>query len=425
MVTYVDDRFPIFWERATGALVEDVDGNSFLDLSAAFGVANVGHTHPRVVEALKRQADRLLHGMGDVHPAAVKVALAKRLADLTPGDLRQIIFTGSGSEAVEAALKTAARATGRSGVIAFQGAYHGLGYGALEATARRAFREPVEGQRGRFVLHAPYPYHYRCPFQGQHRGSCEEACLAYLERLLDDPASGVPPIGAVLVEPMQGRGGVVIPDPSFLRGLRRVCTKHRILLIADEIFTGFGRTGRWFGVDHSGIVPDLLCLGKALAGGFPLSACLGNPEVMGQWGNSTGEALHTSTFLGNPLGCAMALATLEVLEEEALTTRAAELGRWLTHRLEAWPKRFPQVGDIRGVGLMVGIELATDPETRTPHPQLAWALVQEALQAGVIVLSGGAARNVLTLSPPLTITRDQLAFAITQLERCLTHGVPA
>jgi 4-aminobutyrate aminotransferase/(S)-3-amino-2-methylpropionate transaminase len=295
-VTCLAPAPPIFWERAAGANVWDADGNRFVDLGAGFGVASAGHGHPRIVAAIAGQAASLLHAMGDVHPATVKVELLERLTALYPGGVAaRAVLGSSGSDAVEAALETALLATGRAGVVAFEGAYHGLSLGALDTTWRREFREPFTARLPGATVFARF------------------GAVADVERVAQTASQ---PIGAVLVEPIQGRGGERLPPDGFLAALRALCDREGWLLIADEIYTGLGRTGRTWAVDHEGVVPDLLCVGKGLAGGMPLSACLGRVEVMDAWPASTGESLHTQTFVGHPPGCAAALVARDVLRDE-------------------------------------------------------------------------------------------------------------
>lgn len=388
-VTFLASDFPVFWEEARGCLVTDVDGNRFLDMTAAFGVASVGHSHPRVVAAVRAQAEKLLHGMGDVHPSEVKVRLCERIAGLVPLPDAQIILGQNGGDAIEAALKTAMLATGRPGVLAFEGGYHGLTYGALDVTARADFRAPFRSQLGGFTRHLPYG----CP----------------LEEVQAHIAEHGP--GAVLAEPIQGRGGIVVPPPGWLRGLREICTKTGTLLILDEIFTGWGRTGDWFACDHEGVIPDILCVGKAMGGGLPISACVASAGLMAVWGESTGEALHTSTFLGNPLACAAALAALDVLEEEDLPTRAVRMGAIFAEGLRALQSEFPkQIVSVRGRGLMLGLEFDA--------PSRALPLVPAALREGLIVLPAGDGR-VLEFVPPLVIGAEQSAWCLATLRRLL------
>jgi 4-aminobutyrate aminotransferase/(S)-3-amino-2-methylpropionate transaminase len=378
------DPAPIFWERAAGANVWDVDGNRFVDLTAAFGVAVTGHGHPRVLEAVQDQADRLLHGMGDVHPTAVKVQLLEALTARYPGGgpARGVLAT-SGSDAVEIALKTALVATGRAGVVAFEGGYHGLSLGALDATWRATFREPFAARLAGATAFA------RFGDAGDVRRAAG-GCTA--------------PVGAVLVEPIQGRGGARIPPDGFLAELRAVCDEEGWLLIADEVYTGFARTGHWFACEHEAVVPDLLCVGKGLASGMPLSACLGRSEVFDRWPTSTGEALHTQTFLGHPVGCAAALATIAVIEEEKLVDRSRELGESALARLRA---RLGGRAAARGRGLLLGVECAArDGAVHT---------CRRALEAGVIALPSGDDGRCVAISPPLTIEPEILELALDRL----------
>ncbi len=386
-VTCLAPEPPIFWERAVGANVWDVDGNRFVDLGGGFGVANAGHAHPTVAAAVASQAARLMHAMGDVHPPRVKVELLEALAARFPGGgAARAVLGSSGSDAVEIALKTAQLATGRAGLVAFEGGYHGLSFGALDATARTAFREPfAERLAGRTVF-ARY-------------GDLED-----VERRADSAGFE---IGAVLVEPVQGRGGERVPPEGFLPGLRRLCDERGWLLIADEVYTGFGRTGRLFACEHEGVVPDLLCVAKGLASGMPISACIGRRDVMDAWPTSTGEALHTQTFLGHPPGCAAALASLQVIEEEKLAERAAELGRDALAWLADQTASHPGVHEVRGLGLMIGIECSS--------PEAAASACFGALQQGYILLPSGDEGAVLSVTPPLVIDREALQAGLAAL----------
>jgi 4-aminobutyrate aminotransferase / (S)-3-amino-2-methylpropionate transaminase / 5-aminovalerate transaminase len=417
-VTYLASDFPVFWEEAAGANVRDVDGNEYVDLTAAFAVAGAGHAHPRIVEAVREQAGRLMHGMGDVHPPAVKVELLRELAEVTPDGLTRSVLANSGGEAVEAALKTSVIATGRPRVLAFHGGYHGLTYGALDVSSREDFRAPFASQLGRNAVFAPYPYAYRSPF-GDEPEAVAAAVLRYVDHLLRSPGTASEGIGAILVEPIQGRGGDVVPHESFLPGLRRLCDAHGLLLILDEIYTGFGRTGRWFACEHTGVTPDILVVGKALTGGLPFAACVGRDEVMRAWPRSAGEAIHTSTFLGNPVACAAALAAIRVLRDESLVERSASLGDRMIARLQRDLGPHPNVGEIRGMGMMIGIELVKDRSTRAPSPDLAGRLMIECLRRGILILGGGIHGNVISLSPPFVITDGQADHALATLVEVL------
>ena len=396
-VTFVeaDGSWPIVWKRARGVHVWDAAGKKYLDLTAAFGVANAGHANPAVVRTGRRQMGELLHAMGDVHPHVLKGELARELSRITFerwSDGKQTgktIFGNSGFEAVEAALKTAMLATGKTGVIAFNGSYHGLGYGALNTTHRQFFRGPFCLQLAEFGHFAPFPM--------------SPNDLQQTKKVIGDRFKSSS-IGAILVEPVQGRGGIRIPDPDFLPLLREMCDRHHALLIVDEIFTGFGRTGRWFACEHTNTIPDLICLGKALTGGFPLSACVGKAEVMDAWPPSSGEAIHTSTFLGHPVGCAMALAQLAEIGKRKLTERSAQLGAALLKQLEP-------IGKARGLGLMAGVEFESGEQ--------ALSIIKKMLKRGYIVLPEGEHGNVIAFTPPLTITAAQLNSAVKALHAAL------
>ena len=398
--TFVSSDWPVFWERAHGTNNWDSDGNRFLDLTSAFGVATLGHGF--ATKALVAQADSLLHAMGDVHPARLKVELCEKLGELTfgrwTGKSGKTLLGNSGFESVEAALKTAIIATGRSGIVAFENAYHGLGYGALLAAGIPWFREPFEPQLAQVTTRLPFP---------------KSDLTAFREALarIDDSK-----VAAVLVEPMQGRGGIVIPPLEFLRELRSWCDTHGALLIADEIYTGFNRTGKLFGCDHSRVVPDLICLGKALSGGFPISACVGKAEIMDAWPETHGEALHTSTFLGNPLGCAMAIASLDEHAKPETAALANSTGNRLDEALATLNEE-PFVHEIRGTGMMRAIELRhTDGR---PAGDAAIGIVIRLLKQGLILLPDAPEGHVLAFTPPIALGEDEIGFTVEALRNAL------
>ena len=425
-VTLLGERWPVFWERAEGVNVWDADGNRFLDFTSGFGVTGLGHSSPPVRAALSAQSRRLLHAMGDVHPAESKVELCEMLSELTferwGAGRGKVILGNSGSDAIEAALKTAVLHTGKPGVLVFAGAYHGLGYGALEVSALEFFRTPFARQLGGFAVSVPYPYCFRCPLghggafalEGGEFPHCSSGCLEELRRRIITEL-GRREIGAILVEPIQGRGGDIVPPRDFLRLLRQICDEEKILLVADEIYTGLNRTGRLFGCDHSEVVPDLICLGKALTSGFPLSACVGRATVMDAWPESAGEALHTSTFLGNPLGCAMAIAALREHARPEMAAKVLAAGRHLREVLQKISS--PQIGEVRGTGLLVGLEIIR--ADGAPDQTLAAHCVVEALQVGILLLAGGRHGNVLSLAPPFDLAPEEADFLAGQLARML------
>ena len=410
LFTDPDGSWPIVWERAKGVNVWDADGEKYLDLTAAFGVAAAGHANANVVKAGQQQMAKLLHAMGDVHPHALKAELARELSRITferwsdGKKTGKTIFCNSGFEAVEAALKTAMITGGKYGVIAFNGAYHGLGYGALNVTHREFFRSPFRLQLREFANFVPFP--------------TKTSDLAVVETLISRLFQRGW-VGAILVEPVQTRGGINVPPPGFLPMLRKLCDKHGALLILDEIYTGFGRTGKWFACEHSGVVPDLICLGKALTGGFPLSACVGRADIMdAAWPPSKGEAVHTSTFLGHPVGCAMALAQISEIRRLKLCERSAKLGEFLLEQLSILHPPSSILASVRGFGLMAGVELRL-PDGK-PATAAALTAIKALLHDGYILLPEGEHSNVISFTPPLTITKAQLAKAVVALKEVLT-----
>jgi len=450
-----EGTWPIVWARARGVHVWDAEGKKYLDLTAAFGVAAAGHANPRVVKAGQNQMARLLHAMGDIHPHPLKAQLARELSRITferwsadnplasvpsvssrenPSPFTgKTIFCSSGFESVEAALKTARLATGKPGIIAFEGAYHGLGYGALNATHRQFFRAPFRDQLKQFARFVPFPQEFvaqassllyrRFPTcdvpvdskskRAVLRDSKMNSLKSQLRRLFRQS-----PIGAVLVEPVQGRAGIRIPPASFLPMLRRLCDEHGALLIVDEIFTGFGRTGRWFACEHTRTLPDLICLGKALAGGFPISACVGKAGLMdAAWPESSGEAIHTSTFLGHPVGCAMALAQIAELEKRKLVQASASRGTELLSALKTLQAPPSLRLSTRGLGLMAALELCL-PDGR-PATAETFSILKRMLQRGYILIPEGEHGNIISFTPPLTITKAQLLETVQVLAKTL------
>jgi 4-aminobutyrate aminotransferase-like enzyme len=437
-ITFLDPAgsWPVVWERARDVHVWDAEGKKYLDLTAAFGVAAAGHANANVVKTGQKQMAKLMHAMGDVHPHTLKAQLARELSRITferwakkipHSALRtphsgKVIFSNSGFEAVESALKTAILATGKRGVIAFAGAYHGLGYGALNATHREHFRRPFRSQLREFGHFVPFPkvaQASRLPQKDKlhRRDACAtlESIESHIRQIFRREK-----IGAILVEPVQARGGINLPPPEFLPLLRKLCDEHGALLILDEIYTGFGRTGKWFACEHSGVIPDLICLGKALTGGFPLSACVGRADLMDvAWPASTGEAIHTSTFLGHPVGCAMALAQISEIRRLKLCKRAATLGTELLKQLSTFHPPSSILASARGLGLMVGVELLL-PNGK-PATEAALTAIKALLHRGYIFLPEGEHGNVISFTPPLTITQAQLAKAVGALANVLNH----
>jgi 4-aminobutyrate aminotransferase-like enzyme len=427
-VTHVTGDWPIFWREAAGSNVRDADGNVYVDLSAGFGVALLGHSHPAVVAAVTEQARRLVHGMGDVHPPEIRVRLLERLCALAPWPSARAVLASTGSEAVEIALKTAQLATGRPGVLAFRSGYHGLTLGSLAATEREDFRRPFARRVYAGVRFVPFPVACRASARSPvetDRRTCDKA-LGLVREALRLGAPNGDPIGAVLVEPVQGRAGARVAPTGFMAGLSELAREAGVLVIADEVLTGMGRCGAVLASERVGLEPDLVCVGKALGGGLPISACIGAAEVMDAWPRSEGEALHTSTFLGHPLACAAALAALDRLDADRVLERANATGKRLLDGLSERLSTTDGVADVRGLGLLLGIELGGGREPREGRQQArsyaessangAGARVAlGALRRGVIVLPAGDVGQVVELTPAVTLTDAQIDYAVDAL----------
>jgi 4-aminobutyrate aminotransferase len=403
--------YPLVVERGEGAIVEDVDGNRFLDFSAGIAVVSTGHCHPAVVAAIQRQAARLIHMSGTDFYYENMVALAEKLASLAPGDApRRVFFGNSGTEAIEAAMKLARYHTGRKNFIAFLGAFHGRTMGALSLTASKSVQQRGFGPLVPGAHHVPYPYCYRCPY-GQTPDACAVECVQAIEDRLFKTKLPPEEVAAIFVEPVQGEGGYIVPPKKFFDELQRLAHKHGILLVADEVQSGMGRTGKMWASDHFDLMPDILTAAKGIASGMPLSAMIARAEIM-QWT----PGAHASTFGGNPVSVAASLVTVELIEKE-LMANAERIGAHIMDRIRDWPRRFPNVGDVRGLGLMIAIEMVQDQTTRERAPLLRNRVVELAFERGLLVL--GAGENSIRLSPPLIITRDQADFAVETLEECI------
>jgi 4-aminobutyrate aminotransferase / (S)-3-amino-2-methylpropionate transaminase / 5-aminovalerate transaminase len=398
---------PIVVQEARGATITDVDGNTFLDFVGGVGVMNVGHNHPRVVEAIQEQSERFLHTDYTVVPYEGYVELAERLAAIAPiaGGVRAAFFN-AGTEAVENAVKLARLATGRPGVIVFDGAFHGRTLLALTMTSRT---HPYKKGLGPFA-----PEVYRAPFPNAYRGPDTKTALAALERMLTTHVSPES-VAAVVFEPEQGEGGFVPAPASFVRGLRDLCDRYGIVLVADEVQTGFGRTGRMFAMEHFDVEPDLLVVAKSLAGGLPLSGVIGRAEIV----NAAHDGAIGGTFIGNPVALAAALAVLDVFEAEELVARSVTIGAAIHARMLGWQRRWAKIGDVRGLGSMLAIELVSDPGERTPAPELATAVVDEALRRGLLLLKAGVHGNCIRVLCPLTIAAAELEEGLAAWEDAL------
>lgn len=405
--------YPLVVESAAGAIVTDVDGNRFLDMNAGIAVAATGHCHPRVVAAIQAQAAKLIHMSGTDFYYENMVQLAEKLAALAPGDSpRRVFFGNSGAEAMEAAMKLAKYKTGRDKFIAFFGAFHGRTQGALSLTGSKTVQRQGFGPLVPGVTHIPYANCYRCAY-GQQVETCKVECVQVLEQQLFKTILPAEEVAAIVVEPVQGEGGYVVPPRKFFDELTAVARRHGILLIADEVQSGMGRTGRVFASEHFGFDPDILATAKGIASGLPLSAMIARADLM-TWP----PGAHASTFGGNPVAVAASLVTIELLEEELLAN-AATVGGQMLERLRGWPSRFARVGDVRGMGLMIGIELVKDQVTRERDPELRNALVRRMFEGGVLIL--GAGPNSIRLCPPLVLNAEQASFAMDTMESALNE----
>jgi 4-aminobutyrate aminotransferase len=395
-------------ESAEGAHLHTVDGRDVLDFGCGIGVTNLGHRHPAVVAAVHEQVDRLWHtSVTAFHPQMIEAAAA--LVSITPPSLDQVFLNNTGAEAVEGAIKLARRSTGRSDIIAFVGAFHGRTYGALSVTASKATYRRGMGPLLPGVHHIRYPYCFR--YCSHPRGGVCDLVERELE-LLFATTTSPDTVAAILVEPVQGEGGYVVPPAAFMPMLRQVCDEHGILLIADEVQSGFGRTGRMFAVDHTGVEPDIMCVAKALGNGMPIAATIAPHRVMRAWH----EGEHGSTFGGNPVACAAAIAVIQTLTRERIPERAERLGRTVMERARGWQADMPALADVRGLGLMIGLEFM---QGGAPATALVDRIAAAALARGLLVLSCGIDGNVIRLIPPLTIPEIELDAGLDILEAAM------
>jgi 4-aminobutyrate aminotransferase-like enzyme len=399
---------PLVVEAALGSILTDPDGNRFVDMAGSFAAATVGHSHPAVVAAVRDQVARAAH-VSSASISEPRIAFEEALVGIAPPGLDRVLLGMSGSDANDTAVKLARTLTGRREVIAFSGGYLGRSSGVVGLSGKARFRESVGVEADAHFL--PYPYPYRWPLGRRDASAVGEAALGLVRHAMDDPASGVGPIAAVIVEAIQGNGGIVIPPDGFLAGLRELCDRHGAVLIFDEIQAGFGRTGRTWASEHWGVVPDLMTVGKGVGGGLALSAVVGRAAVMSHWSPGT----HTSTFLGDAVNLAAGVAAIGVLRDEGLVERSATLGARALETLDEGLEAAAGVGEIRGRGLFIGIELVGDAAERTPDAERVARVRRAAFARGVVLGVGGHAENVIKLCPPLSIEDDLLdaALAIT------------
>src|SRR6204780_2122037 len=405
--------YPLVANFGRGATVEDVDGNTFLDFAAGIAVVATGHCHPEVVAAIQKQAAELIHMSGTDFYYPSMVELAEKLASIAPGkEPKRVYFGNSGAEAIEAAIKLVKFHTKRDKLIAFHGAFHGRTMGALSLTASRAVQRKGFGTLLSGVFHMPYPDPYRGPY-GIRPEPASADCLSYLENELFRRRVDPEEVAGIFIEPIQGEGGYLPAPPEFLQGLRKICTEHGIMMVADEVQSGMGRTGKWWAVDYAGVEPDIICTAKGIASGMPLSAMIARADVM-DWTRGA----HASTFGGNPVCIAASLATLDLLEKKYIAN-AARMGDYIMKKTADWRERHKIVGEVRGRGLMIGIEFVRNQKTKEKAPDIRNRIVEEAFLKGLLVLGSGD--TTLRLCPPLLIDEAQADFALKTLDGIITE----
>jgi 4-aminobutyrate aminotransferase/(S)-3-amino-2-methylpropionate transaminase len=398
---------PVVIERGDGATLTDVDGNTFIDFTGGVGCLNVGHSHPRVIEAVQEQAAKFLHTDFTIIPYEIYVTLAERLVESAPiSGLVKAAFFNAGTEAIENAIKFARSHTKRQAVIAFEGGFHGRTLLSLSLTSKT---HPYKAGLGPFA-----PEVYRVPFAQDYRGPSAAEALAALERTLITNVAAEN-VAAIVIEPVQGEGGFVVAPPEFLEGVRRICDDNGIVLVVDEVQTGFGRTGKMWGIEHYDVEPDLMCVAKSIAAGLPLSGVIGRAEIM----DAPGDSAIGGTYVGNPVAQAAAVAVLDVFQDEGLVERAAQLGETIRSRMSAWEQRWDAIGDVRGLGAMLAIELVHDAGTKDPAPELATAVVEAAAERGLLLLKSGIYSNCIRVLLPLVISEAELDEALDVWEDAL------
>lgn len=406
----MSEQVPIVWSKGSGAVVEDVDGNIFIDFSSGVLVANVGHAHPKLAGAIKAQADELLNCYDFLHPWRIK--LAQKLIDLTPPNLDKVFFVSSGSEAIEGSIKMARRYTEKFEIISFHGGFHGRTYMCMSVGGKKSVKKGF-GPLVPGVLFAPFAYCYRCSF-GLTFPECNYQCINYLDRVLESESTGS--VAALLVETYQGAAGSIIPPEGYFPRLEKWCQDNDILLILDEVQASFCRTGKMFAFEHYNLKPNLLCLGKGIACGVPTAAIVGESRIM----DVLEAGSMSSTYGGNPLSCRSALAVIEIYEEEKLAERSARIGAYLMERFKKMQKNSKYLGDVRGLGLAIGLEIVEDKKTKKPAPELTKKIVFDCYQRGLILIAPiGFYGNVIRISPPLVISEDLAVKAADIIEEVL------
>jgi len=406
--------YPLVVEKGEGNIITDVDGNKFIDMNAGLAVCSVGHSHPKVVKSIKEQAEKFLHYSYTDFFYGSYIDLGEKLHSLLPGKYKKKFYYGnSGAEAVEAAIKVSRYHTGRQGVMAYMGAFHGRTMGAVSLTASKPYQRAHFSPLVPGVVHLPYPNSYRSPFTGKKDPEIVDKCLHYLEMILE---TYQPPeeVAMIIAEPIQGEGGYVVPPEGYFKEVKKICDEHNILFAVDEIQSGIGRTGKWFAIEHYDVVPDIVCIAKGIAAGLPLGVMASRADVQ-DWKPGS----HASTFGGNPVSCAAAISVLNTIQEENLLKNAEEHGDYILKRLHEMQEDHPIIGDVRGKGLMIGVELVKDRKTQEYAKEESKELMTRCFKKGVALVTCGF--SVIRMMPPLTITRKLINSALDIFEESLTE----
>ncbi len=400
-------------KKAQGLYVESTDGKRYMDFSSGLATTNIGHCPPKVVEAAKRQLDEIIHS-GCIFRYNSEIKFAEKLQKITPGSLNMFFFSNSGAEAVEGAIKLARFATKRQGIIAYTGAFHGRTMGAVSLTTSTAKYRRNYHPLLPSIFRAPYPYCYRCSL-GQKPETCGMDCFEYLKKMLRHEINP-DEVAAVIIEPVLGEGGYAVPPADYLKELRKLCSEYGILFIADEVQTGFGRTGKWFACEHFGIIPDIMTIAKGIASGFPLSAIASTKEIMLKWP----PGAHGTTFGGNPVSCAAGAATIETIKSGRLLENAAMVGNYALKRLKDMQKKYPVMGDARGLGLMIGIEFIK--KDKSPDREFLKRVLNKCYKKGLVLIECGIDKNIIRFMPPLITTIKEMETALDIFEDAVAQS---
>lgn len=411
-----EEKIPIFWKKAYGANVIDIDNNIYIDCSSAFGVSSIGHNNEYVKSSLKKQISKLIHCMGDICPSEKRVLLSEKLVEMiNRKNFSQVLYANSGSECIEIALKVAYLYTKKPGIISFKGSFHGQSIGALNVTGQHEIRNPFKIFLMKNVYFVTFPNPYRQNISEMHMDS--EKCLKMIIKTIEEKRNSSSEIGALIIEPIQNCNGFIIPPNEFLDKLSDLCKKYSILLIVDEIFTGLGRTGRFLAIDYTNVNPDIICIGKILGGGMPIAACLSSAEIFNSFSSNTFLPLHGSTFSGNPLACASALSVLSIIKNTDILQEINKKGKYFLNKLKNLKEKYFYIGDVRGKGLLLAIELVKDRNTKEPFPELSQNILNESLKRGLIAISSGIPYgNIITFTPPFCISFTQINEVIKILD---------